>query len=116
MIEIIEVNTEALRKEFALIPYRLYQGNPYWVPPMLQGEINDITPEKNPYFRFCEAKFWIAQLDGKRWAASEPSSIMLISKKRRKKWDASRAANSSTTQKWWTRFSRRPKIGAKKKA
>ncbi|MBO5663231.1 MAG: GNAT family N-acetyltransferase [Bacteroidales bacterium] len=65
MIEIIEVNTDTLRKEFALIPYRLYQGNPYWVPPMLQGEIDDITPEKNPYFRFCEAKFWIAQLDGK---------------------------------------------------
>ena len=64
MIDIIEVNTPALRKEFALLPYRLYQGNPYWVPPMLQGEINDIDPELNPYFRFAEAKFWIACQNG----------------------------------------------------
>lgn len=65
MIEIIEVNTPALRKEFALLPYRLYKGNPYWVPPLLQGEIKDITPKANPYFHFSDAKFWIAQLDGK---------------------------------------------------
>lgn len=65
MMEIIEVNTPALRREFALLPYHLYKGNPYWVPPLLQGEINDITPERNPYFRFCEATFWIAKKDGK---------------------------------------------------
>lgn len=65
MLNIIEVNTPALRKEFALLPYRLYKDNPYWVPPMLKGEIKDITPKNNPYFNFCDAKFWIAQRDGK---------------------------------------------------
>ncbi|MCK9299991.1 MAG: GNAT family N-acetyltransferase [Bacteroidales bacterium] len=63
-MEIIEVTTQALRKEFALLPFRLYRGNPYWVPPVLKSEINNINPAVNPFFRFCDAKFWIVQKKG----------------------------------------------------
>ncbi len=63
-MKIIEVNTPALRKEFALLPFRLYRGNPYWVPPILKSEINNINPAVNPFFRFCDAKFWIVQKNG----------------------------------------------------
>lgn len=63
-MEIIEVNSQALRKEFALLPFRLYQGNPYWVPPLIKSEIENINPAVNPFFRFCDAKFWIIQKDG----------------------------------------------------
>lgn len=63
-MEIIEVTTQALRKEFALLPFRLYRGNPYWVPPVLKSEINNINPTVNPFFRFCDAKFWIVQKKG----------------------------------------------------
>ncbi len=64
MVEIIEVTTPELRKEFVMLPFKLYKGNPYWVPPLIQGEIKNISPE-NPYFHFCDAKFWIARRDGR---------------------------------------------------
>ncbi len=63
MVEIIEVNTPALRKEFVMLPFKLYKGNPYWVPPIIKGEMKSISPE-NPYLNFSEAKFWIARRDG----------------------------------------------------
>lgn len=65
MTEIIEVTSPALRKEFVLLPFSIYKGNPYWVPPLIKGEIKNITPDQNPFFGFCDAKFWIARKDGK---------------------------------------------------
>lgn len=64
MIQVIEVNNEAQIKEFALLPYKLYKGNEFWVPPLLKGEINSITPGKNKMAEGCSRKFWIAQKDG----------------------------------------------------
>jgi hypothetical protein len=49
-MKIIEVTTPALRKEFAFLPFRLYQGNPYWVPPILKSEINNINPAGQSFF------------------------------------------------------------------
>ncbi len=64
-IQIIEVNTTSLQKQFVDFPYQLYKDNKYWVPPMKADELNSIIPEKNPAFEFCKAKFWLAKQNGK---------------------------------------------------
>ena len=64
-IDIQEVNTQSLRESFVNFPFQLYKGNQYWVPPIKKDELDAIHPEQNPAFDFCEAKFWIAQKDGK---------------------------------------------------
>jgi len=64
-IKIVEVLTQSQRKKFVDFPYQLYKGNEYWVPPMKADELSSITPEKNPAFDFCRAKFWLAEKDGK---------------------------------------------------
>ena len=64
-IEIREVKTKAEATLFVDLPFRLYQGNKFWVPPLKDGELKALFPESNPAFEFCDAKFWIAFRDGK---------------------------------------------------
>lgn len=42
-----------------------YKGNPYFVPPLRQDDVNTLRPDKNPAFDFCEAKSFMAYRDGK---------------------------------------------------
>ena len=42
----------------------LYDGNPYFVPPLVIDDINTLTPSKNPAFDFCEAQSFMAFRNG----------------------------------------------------
>jgi GNAT superfamily N-acetyltransferase len=64
-LEIREVTTPQQRKAFVALVFQLYKGNPYWVPPLKADEVKALTPEHNPAFEFCKAKFWLAYRDGK---------------------------------------------------
>lgn len=65
-VEIIEIkqNKKELGK-YVKFGVDLYDGNPYYVPPLIFDEINTLIPEKNPAFEVCEAKCWLAMRDGK---------------------------------------------------
>lgn len=65
MIQIIEANTKQLIKEFVKFPFTLYKDNPYWVPPLLQDEIDSFNKEKNPIFDSAEAYLYLAYKDNK---------------------------------------------------
>ena len=59
------VATNADRKAFIDLPYRLYANNPNWVPP-LKSEVKAlITPGKNPWFEHGEAQLFVAEADGR---------------------------------------------------
>lgn len=64
-IEIREVNTKTNLKKFVRFPFTLYKNSEYWIPPLIQSELDTLTPEKNPAFEYCEAKYWLAFRDGK---------------------------------------------------
>lgn len=64
-IVIKEANDKSTLKDFVNLPYRLYKGNDYWVPPMKGEEMDSLLPEKNPAMEFCDTKFWVAYRDGK---------------------------------------------------
>jgi len=63
-VNIIEVTNLPLRKSFVKLPFRIYKGNDFWAPPMIKDELKSMTPEHNPAFDFCRAKFWIAVKNG----------------------------------------------------
>lgn len=54
-----EVDTPRKLKEFIRFPFRLYKGNPFWVPPMDFDEKLTLTKGKNPALEFCELKMWM---------------------------------------------------------
>ena len=66
MIEIIELEpTKANLTKFTQFQIDLYNGNPYFVPPLISDDVATLSPEKNPAFDFCEAAYFMAYRDGK---------------------------------------------------
>ena len=59
-VEIREVRSRSDAKRFIDIPFEIYKGNRYWVPPLKAGDTKSLFPETNPAFDFCKAKFWLA--------------------------------------------------------
>jgi ribosomal protein S18 acetylase RimI-like enzyme len=64
MIEIREVKTKKEFRKFINFHYQLYKGNPYWVPPLYQDEVDTLSKEKNPAFDYCDLTMWNAYKDG----------------------------------------------------
>ena len=64
-ISIRGVKTDADRKQFVNLPFTIYRGNKFWVPPLKVDELKSLQPENNPAFEFCTAKFWTAHKDDK---------------------------------------------------
>jgi len=65
MITIIEANTPKLLKEFVMFPFALYKNHPYWVPPLINDELETFDKGKNPAFSSAEANFYLAYKDDK---------------------------------------------------
>ncbi len=60
-----EAITKGDFKAFVELPFYIYKNNPYWVPQLKSDELKALTPETNPAFEFCQAKFWLVY-DGKQ--------------------------------------------------
>lgn len=43
----------------------LYEGNPYFVPPLVMDDVATLLPSENPAFEFCEEVLYMAFRDGK---------------------------------------------------
>jgi hypothetical protein len=64
-ITISTVGSRAVLKRFIRFPWKLYRGNPYWVPPLVMDEIDTLSPGRNPAFENAEARLFLAHRDGK---------------------------------------------------
>ncbi|MDE7438131.1 MAG: GNAT family N-acetyltransferase [Muribaculaceae bacterium] len=66
MIEIKQIEpTKANLAKFTQFQIDLYEGNPYYVPPLISDDIATLLPEENPAFDFCESAYFMAYRDGK---------------------------------------------------
>lgn len=63
-LEIRLVSGKKDLKAFINLPFAIYKGNPYWVPPLVFDEYNTFRKDRNPAFEFCEAEYWLAWRDG----------------------------------------------------
>jgi GNAT superfamily N-acetyltransferase len=64
MITIKEATTKSEMREFVKFPFSLYKDNPYWIPPIIQDELDSFNPKINPVFESAIAKFYMAYKDG----------------------------------------------------
>ena len=60
-----EVHTNRDLSQFINFPLKLYRNNPYYVPGMASDERNTLDRAKNPAFKYCEARYWLAYKDGR---------------------------------------------------
>ena len=65
MITIVEADSKKLLKAFVNFPFALYKNHPYWVPPLINDELDTFDKTKNPVFTSAEANFYLAYQDNK---------------------------------------------------
>lgn len=66
MVEIKKIEpTKSNLKKFTQFQIDLYDGNPYYVPPLVSDDVATLSSEVNPAFDFCEAVYFMAYRDGK---------------------------------------------------
>jgi GNAT superfamily N-acetyltransferase len=63
-LEILPIRTAKERRTFLTFPWRIYQDDPLWVPPLLPERARTIDPERGAFFKRGEAEFFIAWRDG----------------------------------------------------
>ncbi|MGC9365372.1 MAG: hypothetical protein ACP5FZ_12505 [Fidelibacterota bacterium] len=64
-VQIKEVQSRRDLKKFVKFPLSLYWNHPYFVPTLIQDDMNTLSAGKNPAFEFCEVKNWLAYKEGR---------------------------------------------------
>ena len=63
-IEIRKVLTKRDLKEFIRFPWRVYRGDPNWVPPLLLDVKDRLDRRRHPFFEHAEAEYFLALRGG----------------------------------------------------
>jgi GNAT superfamily N-acetyltransferase len=63
-IEIIPVLTQRDRRAFVLFPWKVYKGDPNWVPPLISDRMDYLNPAKGVYYKQANIALFMAQRDG----------------------------------------------------
>lgn len=58
------VNSKSDLKEFIKFAWKIYDGDPFWVPPLIIDKMNLLNKEKNPFFHHAEIELYIAYRNG----------------------------------------------------
>jgi GNAT superfamily N-acetyltransferase len=64
-ISVEPVTTARQRRAFLLFPWRIYKGDPNWVPPILSERAARLDPRRNPLFQCGAAQPFAAVRDGR---------------------------------------------------
>lgn len=65
MVKIKELTTPSELEDFVKFQFSLFEDNPFWVPPLINEELEVFDRDKNPVFKNAEARFFMAYKDGK---------------------------------------------------
>lgn len=63
-VEIRKVTDKETLRKFVQFGIDLYEGNEYFVPPLIYDEMATLNPKKNPAFDHCDAAYFLAYRDG----------------------------------------------------
>lgn len=63
-IEKIDTESKELVRQFVRMPYKLYETNENWVPPLYMDVEVKLNRKKHPFYEHSEADFFIARRDG----------------------------------------------------
>jgi GNAT superfamily N-acetyltransferase len=63
-ITVSPVENNAALLEFIRLPWRIYLGDPYWVPPIVSEQRKFLDPQHGSFFEIGEARYFLAYRDG----------------------------------------------------
>jgi len=59
-IKVTPVENKRQLDEFIKFPWRVYKGNPYWVPPLISERKKFLNPKENPFFSHAKVRLFLA--------------------------------------------------------
>ena len=59
-ITIRKVKNRGELKRFVRLPWKIYENDPYWVPPLIQDRMKFLDKKKGVFFEFGEAEYFLA--------------------------------------------------------
>ncbi len=62
--KIYPVRTKKDEKQFIKFMWKIYEGNPYWVPPLLMDRRKLIDRKNNPFYKHARMEMFLAEQDG----------------------------------------------------
>jgi len=65
-----EVTTKHDLLAFVKFPWRVYKGDPNWVPPLISERLDYLNPEKNPFYQHAEVALFLACQIQKRFGCA----------------------------------------------
>jgi len=63
-IETSPVGNERDLHRFVMLPWKIYRGDPQWVPPLIGDTKNMLRPAKHPFHRHAEVALFLARREG----------------------------------------------------
>ncbi len=60
-VKIIPVRRQADMKAFIGLPWKIYKGDPNWIPPIKSDLSRLLNPKKHPFWRFSERELFLAK-------------------------------------------------------
>jgi GNAT superfamily N-acetyltransferase len=69
----VEVQSRTERDDFIRLPWRIYQNDPHWVPPLLIERKALVNPQKHPFYKHGSAAMFVA------YAGRDPVGRVLAS-------------------------------------
>lgn len=63
-IHVKRVKTNKDLKTFISFPWKVYKGDPHWIPPLIMDMKEKLNKEKNPFFEHADMELFLAYKDG----------------------------------------------------
>ena len=60
-VRIEEVTTRRQLRAFVKFPWKVYRGDPNWVPPLISERLDHLNPDKNPFYKHAEVSLFLAR-------------------------------------------------------
>ena len=59
-VEPLDLHSAADRNRLVKFPFKLYKGDPYWVPPLVGDRKKHLDPKHNPSFEYLQVAYFVA--------------------------------------------------------
>lgn len=63
-ISVQPLTSPAQKRDFIKFPWKIYKGNPVWVPPLLRDRRKLMDKKSNPFYKQADAEFFLATRNG----------------------------------------------------
>ena len=63
-IQILPVTSRSQLKTFVKFPWRIYQDDPFWIPPLIGEELKALDRKRGTFYQFGEAELFLAYVNG----------------------------------------------------